>query len=70
MKKKEPFCITRTWTLGRLKIKYEHQSSNHYMGRFGGGWQWKVGFQGAERDWIFFLLVASVWVRWMRKGEQ
>lgn len=30
------------------------------MGRFGGGWQWHVGIQGAGREVIVFLLWMSI----------
>jgi len=44
-------------------VKYEHRHRDEPMGRFGGGWNWKVGIQGSGRDWIVDLLVASVRIK-------
>ena len=44
-----------------LRVTY-HYHSRRPFGRFGGGWQWKVGIQatGSLRCVIISLLVASV----------
>lgn len=54
------YDIEKRWQIGRLKIKFEKRSSQNLWGRFGGGWNWKVGFQAGGRTVIFDLLVCSV----------
>lgn len=44
----------------RLHVTYERRSGNDLHGRFGGGWQWKLGFQAGGRSVIVNLLVANV----------
>lgn len=41
-------------------IRYGHTPSSSPMGRFGGGFQWEVGFQLGGRTLIINLLVASI----------
>jgi len=52
----------RQWerTIGRYRIRYAHRSKDSHMGRFGGGWQWKVGAQWGKTSVIFNLLVATL----------
>lgn len=38
----------------KLKIRFEMRSKDNFMGRFGGGWQWKVGFQASETTIIIY----------------
>jgi len=56
---KEPTWNFR-WAVGRLKIHFEWRSSKDLWGRFGGGWDWKVGFQSGGSDIILYFLVCSV----------
>jgi hypothetical protein len=46
----------------RLRVTWLHQGPDEWAGRFGGGWQWEVGFQAGARfrTVIANLLVASV----------
>lgn len=45
-----------------MKIKLDKRDPNEWGGRFGGGWQWKVGFQASARfkEVIVNLLVFSI----------
>jgi len=48
-----------------IKCKYftvtlRIRSKNSIMGRFGGGWNWKLGLQAGERTLIISLLVLDV----------
>ena len=52
--------IKKTWNVGRLEIEFNWQSSRALMGRFGGGWNWNLGFRGSGRHWIFYLLICSI----------
>jgi hypothetical protein len=62
--------ISKKWRIGRFKFEFEMCDKNGVMGRFGGGWNWKLGFQSS---WgksvgtiIFFLLVASLRIDYIR----
>lgn len=46
--------------IGRLSIEYRHRSPENLWGRFGGGWNWKAGFQAGGRTLILNLLVATL----------
>lgn len=51
--------IDNRWQLGRFRFRFEWRSSKNLWGRFGGGWNWKMGFQMGSSTIIFNLLVAS-----------
>jgi hypothetical protein len=53
----------------RLRAVYVHRAADDPMGRFGGGWQWKLGVQAGRVSWrqggaIVNLLVSYVRVEW------
>jgi len=56
----------RTWKFGRLNIRTRNGKSDLW-GRFGGGWNWKVGVQVGGRTVIFNLLTFSLSVSWEKK---
>jgi len=37
----------KEWVVGNKRIIYERRSKDGF-GRFGGGWQWAVGFEASE----------------------
>lgn len=43
-----------------MKISIRHKSAKSYMGRFGGGWNWNLGFQAGGHELILNLLVFSI----------
>jgi hypothetical protein len=52
-----------------IKVKRDRRSRDACMGRFGGGWQWKVGAQAGdlsrERGTVIVnLLTFSVRISW------
>jgi hypothetical protein len=52
--------IIKMWWLGRhVRFDFIWKSSSEYLGRFGGGWQWKLGFQATNitRDYGWNLNV-------------
>jgi hypothetical protein len=51
--------IEKRWRFGRFRLRFEWRSSKNLWGRFGGGWNWKLGFQIGSSTIIFNLLVAS-----------
>lgn len=52
--------VKRAITIGRLTIDYERRRKTEFWGRFGGGWNWNLGFQASGRTIIFNLLISSV----------
>lgn len=46
----------------RARVRITHRPASSWMGRFGGGWQWKVGVQadGKLRCVIISLLIADL----------
>lgn len=52
--------VVRKLEIGRVRIKYERRFKSNLWGRFGGGWDWKVGIQAGGTTVIINLLVASL----------
>ena len=52
--------------LGKLNISLRWRSSKCFWGRFGGGWQWALGFEIARRTVNLNCLVFSVML-WREK---
>ncbi len=65
------YIVRKRWEWGRLVVRFEWRSADNAMGRFGGGWDWELGFQVGKslRSVIFNLLVAQLVVR-LRTVEQ
>lgn len=64
--------VLRTFERGPLRVTYSRRSSAG-MGRFGGGWQWKVGVQAGDLTRkqgtvIVSLLIASFRIEWDRRA--
>lgn len=53
--------------IGRWEFRATARSSNSPMGRFGGGWQWKVGVQWGGSTIIFSLLIMEIIIRKAKK---
>lgn len=43
-----------------IKVEIAQRSKDSPMGRFGGGWNWELGVQVGEGDFILNLLVLSI----------
>lgn len=43
-----------------MKIKWKRGDPNAFWGRFGGGWNWKLGFQAGGSTLIISLLVGDL----------
>lgn len=50
----------RFWSVGPWHVKFEIKPKNQSWGRFGGGWNWVLGFQIGGSTAILNLLVASI----------
>lgn len=49
---------------GRWRVGYERRTRDEPMGRFGGGWQFNVGFESSRSCVILNLGVAMLRVSW------
>ena len=58
--------IVRLW---RLEVRYERRFKSNLWGRFGGGWNWKLGIQAGRRTVIVNLLVSSLTFT-VRRGDR
>ena len=47
-------------TLGRFRFSYRRRSRNMHMGRFGGGWNWKLGVSVGGSTVVFDALIFSM----------
>jgi len=52
--------VRREWRIGRWRFVYNRRSKDSLWGRFGGGWNWELGFQIGGSTVIINLLVASL----------
>ena len=43
-----------------LKISFRHNNPKSLWGRFGDGWNWKLGFQIGESTLIISLLICEI----------
>lgn len=59
----------REWSIGRLKVRFERRSSREIWGRFGGGWNWSLGFKAGGSTLILLLLIASLRFHLVPKGD-
>jgi len=55
--------IHKVLTIKNLEIIFSFRSKNNFWGRFGGGWNWKFGFQSGGSSVIFSFLVFDLWIR-------
>lgn len=59
------YAIDKRLTIGRIVFRFTLRRADGYMGRFGGGWNWKLGIQASsltKDSWtmIISLLVAEL----------
>lgn len=57
----------KTITIGRIEITFLWRSRKSILGRFGGGWNWNLGFQAGGNTLILNLLVFSIIFAFLRK---
>ena len=59
--------IYKKWVIGRLTIVFEWRSKKNLWGRFGGGWNWKLGLQIGSTTTIISLLIFELRFCWNKK---
>lgn len=52
--------IRKTWAIGRLAITFNWRSRRNLWGRFGGGWNWKLGVEIGSTTVMVYLLICSL----------
>jgi len=52
--------IDKKWKCGRLDIRFKWRSKKNLMGRFGGGWNWKLGLQTGGSTIVISLLICEI----------
>ena len=52
--------IIKNMHIGAILITFKFKNKENFMGRFGGGWNWKLGFQAGGKTIIFSLLICSL----------
>lgn len=52
--------IAKKITIRNLEITFTWNSKKNLWGRFGGGWNWKLGFMASGRTIIFSLLICDI----------
>jgi len=52
--------IRKVWNKGRWQIRFSWRSKENLWGRFGGGWNWALGFMKSGRTILLYLLICSV----------
>jgi hypothetical protein len=53
--------------VGRVKFVFNWRAAPGPLGRFGGGWNWSLGFQAGGRTVMLNLLVAMLRVSWHKE---
>jgi hypothetical protein len=51
---------TKKFKLLGYEVTYERRTRDEWMGRFGGGWNWKFGVQVGGKCAIFSLIICTV----------
>lgn len=59
--------IVKRIEIGRVRVGFRWQSKKNLWGRFGGGWNWHLGFQAGGNTLIFNLLICSIRVELLKK---
>lgn len=58
--------IRRNLKIGKLIITYTRRSKKLFLGRFGGGWNWQLGFEAGGCTIIFMFLICSLRFDWYK----
>ncbi len=54
--------IRKHFNIGALRVSFCWKSSKCFMGRFGGGWQWALGFRSSRSTLLLNCLVFSLMI--------
>jgi hypothetical protein len=51
--------VRRTWKIAGWRVRFEYVSGSEW-GRFGGGWNWALGFRAGGSTLECYMLVFSI----------
>lgn len=60
--------ISKRFYLGRLEVWFNWRSPKNFWGRFGGGWNWCLGFEIGSTTLGLNLLVFRLSFTWRKRG--
>lgn len=60
--------LDKRWHLGRFRLRIHWRRSDGLMGRFGGGWNWRLGVQVGGTTVLFALVVLTVSIAYREEG--
>lgn len=63
-----PNKVVRRFDFLFWSVKFSFRSSKNLWGRFGGGWNWKVGIQAGGTTIVFSLLICEVVINKRQRG--
>lgn len=63
------YVVSKQWETPLLKINFDIHNNKGLMGRFGGGWNWKLGIQVGGRTIVLSLLVAELSISLKKKNH-
>jgi len=55
-----PVIINKSWSFYRFKTTLRMTNGQGIMGRFGGGWNWKLGIMIGKKTVIFDIIILSI----------
>ncbi len=55
----------KKFNIGKFEFVYERKDKSSLMGRFGGGWNWELGFRAGGKTVILLLLIASLRITYL-----
>lgn len=66
------YDINKSFDIKLLKLKgnFTIRSKTNSWGRFGGGWNWKLGFQAGGSTIIISLLIAELRINKYKSREE
>lgn len=65
-----PYYVDKKWQWFGWRFHFTWRDATGLMGRFGGGWNWKVGVQWGCTSAIICLLVCELCISKPKKKEQ
>jgi len=61
--------VYKDFSMGRLRLTFHWRSKKNLWGRFGGGWNWALGFEASKTCILLNLLIATFRVSWYKPRQ-
>lgn len=62
--------INRERRIGRVIVSFHWRAKDNLWGRFGGGWNWRLGFQASRSSIVFWFFIFSIGFSFLSKGVE